>query len=230
MLRNSARLTKSQQGRDSSPFSSPNSNLHASPIAARRGSLEERRRPAANFNNAAPPGFADGIDDEDQEEEDQEEDDQEEESDEDDAGEQSPLLPIFSAAQLGTLTLTSSDSTKNTLLTLHPDALPVYNLTHTLRLLIVPRCETTLSWDQLRSPQVSQFLIKPIQQQVRSSHFSKGTLYALMANCLQFNKEVSMYPGNSGASKTRALVCELLAIKLLKEFSTRELVNNRLHG
>ena len=45
-----------------------------------------------------------------------------------------------------------------------------------------------------------------------------------MANCLQFNKEVAMYPGNSGASKTRALVCELLAIKLLKEFSTRELV------
>ena len=111
-----------------------------------------------------------------------------------------------------------------TFLTLYPDALPVYNLTHTLRLLIVPRCETTLSWDQLRSPQVSQFLIKPIQQQIRTSHFSKATLYALMANCLQFNKEVSMYPGNSGTSKTRALVCELLAIKLLKEFSTRELV------
>lgn len=33
-----------------------------------------------------------------------------------------------------------------------------------------------------------------------------------------------MNPGNSGASKTRALVCELLAIKLLKEYSTRELV------
>lgn len=35
-----------------------------------------------------------------------------------------------------------------------------------------------------------------------------------------------MNPGNSGASKTRALVCELLAIKLLKEFSTRELVGH----
>ena len=45
-----------------------------------------------------------------------------------------------------------------------------------------------------------------------------------MANCLQFNKEIQLYPGNSGASKTRALVCELLAIRLLKEFSTRELV------
>ena len=33
-----------------------------------------------------------------------------------------------------------------------------------------------------------------------------------------------MNPGNSGTSKTRALVSELLAIKLLKEFSTRELV------
>lgn len=101
----------------------------------------------------------------------------------------------------------------------------MYNLTHTIRILVVPRCETTLSWDQLRSPQVSQFLIKPVQQQIRASHFSRATLYALLANCLQFNKEVQMNPGNSGTSKTRALVCELLAIKLLKEFSTRELVS-----
>ncbi|KAL9075762.1 MAG: hypothetical protein Q9161_001514 [Pseudevernia consocians] len=203
MRPNSSRETNQQRGRQSSPFSSPNSNLHASPIAARRGSLEERRRPAANFHHGISPGPEERIDEEDQEDEDGEEEDQEEELDEDEAGELSPLLPIFSAA--------------------HLDALPVYNLTHTIRLLVVPRCETTLSWDQLRSPQVSQFLIKPIQQQIRNSHFSKATLYALLANCLQFNKEVSMYPGNSGTSKTRALVSELLAIKLLKEFSTREL-------
>jgi hypothetical protein len=46
-----------------------------------------------------------------------------------------------------------------------------------------------------------------------------------MANCLQFNKEISLNPGNSGTSKTRAMVCELLAIKLLKEYSTRELID-----
>lgn len=46
-----------------------------------------------------------------------------------------------------------------------------------------------------------------------------------MANCLQFNKEVHLNPGNSGANRTRALVCELLAIKLLKDFSTRELID-----
>lgn len=89
----------------------------------------------------------------------------------------------------------------------------------------MPRCETTLTWDQLRSPQVSQFLVKPIQQQIRTSHFSSATIYALLANGLQFKKEEQLYPGNSGSSRTRALVAELLAIRLLREFSTRELVS-----
>jgi hypothetical protein len=77
----------------------------------------------------------------------------------------------------------------------------------------------------LRSPQVSQFLVKPIQQQIRSEHFSRGTLYCLLANCLQFKKESEENPGNMGVSKTRALICELLAMRLLKEFSTRELID-----
>ncbi|EEH18559.2 hypothetical protein PABG_07619 [Paracoccidioides brasiliensis Pb03] len=125
--------------------------------------------------------------------------------DEHDGLEASPLLPIFSAS--------------------HLDSLPTYPLAHAIRVLITSRIETTLSWDQLRSPQVSQFLLKSIQQQIRQSHFSRATLYALMANCLQFKKEVNSSPGNSGTSNTRAMVCELLAIKLLKEYSTRELID-----
>jgi hypothetical protein len=46
-----------------------------------------------------------------------------------------------------------------------------------------------------------------------------------MANCLQFEKEGQANPGNAGNSRTRALVCELLAIKLLKEYNTRELID-----
>lgn len=64
-----------------------------------------------------------------------------------------------------------------------------------------------------------------MQQQIRTSHFSRATLYALMANCLQFKKESQANPGNAGNSLTRALVCELLAIKLLKEYNTRELID-----
>src|ERR1700712_2756451 len=105
------------------------------------------------------------------------------------------------------------------------DALPVYNLTHAIRLIVLPRTETTLTWEQLRSPQVSQFLVKPMQQQIRAQHFSRATLYALMANCLQFNKEGQRYAANTGISNTRSKVCELLALKMLKEYSTRELID-----
>ncbi|KAK3353021.1 hypothetical protein B0T25DRAFT_478976 [Lasiosphaeria hispida] len=107
----------------------------------------------------------------------------------------------------------------------HLDSLPIYSMTHAIRIIVQARTETTLTWDQLRSPQVSQFLVKPMQQQIRNQHFSRGTLYALMANCLQFQKEGQMYPGNAGTSSTRAKVCELLAIKLLKEYATRELID-----
>ncbi|KAL8861723.1 MAG: hypothetical protein Q9178_001924 [Gyalolechia marmorata] len=204
MLSSLSRFTgKDRQHGDRSPFSSPFSGRLSSPVAARRSSLEERRRPAAGFNHEVSFGPASPIDEGDEVVDEDVNNDEDEDEDEDGGGETSPLLPIFSAA--------------------HLDALPVYNLTHAIRLLIVPRCETTLSWDQLRSPQVSQFLVKPIQQQIRTSHFSSATIYALLANCLQFKKEEQLYPGNSGSSKTRALVAELLAIRLLREFSTREL-------
>ncbi|KAL1901871.1 hypothetical protein Sste5346_001575 [Sporothrix stenoceras] len=117
----------------------------------------------------------------------------------------SQLLPLFSAS--------------------HLDALPVYSIVHAMRIIVQARTETTLTWEQLRSPQVSQFLVKPMQQQIRAQHFSRATLYALMANCLQFAKEAQFYPGNAGTSNTRAKVCELLAIKLLKEYTTRELID-----
>lgn len=64
-----------------------------------------------------------------------------------------------------------------------------------------------------------------MQQQIRTQHFSRSTLYALMANCLQFTKEAQLYAANAGISNTRAQVCELLALKLLKEYSTRELID-----
>lgn len=120
-------------------------------------------------------------------------------------GEHTPLLPIFSAA--------------------HLDRLPLYNITHAIRLLIVQRCETTLSWDQLRSPQVSQFLVKPIQVQIRANHFNRATLCALAANGLQFHKECQVTPGNVGVLRTRALMSELLAMRLIKEFTVRELID-----
>ncbi|PGH16476.1 hypothetical protein AJ80_05160 [Polytolypa hystricis UAMH7299] len=184
------------------PRLSGNSNLFSSPFTAQEGSpaplnpLRVRARaPDTEYEQRDP---LDPLTEDEEPPEDGI-------ADEDEVEEISPLLPIFSAP--------------------HLDSLPTYHLTHTIRMLVAARCETTLTWEQLRSPQVSQFLLKPIQQEIHTAHFSRATLYALMANCLQFIKEVDLNPGNSGTSKTRAMVCELLAIKLLKEYTTRELID-----
>lgn len=137
-----------------------------------------------------------------------------------------PVLPLFSASHLG-----KPDAQVQHIigmapnLTLSIDSLPIYSITHAIRIIVCARTETTLTWEQLRSPQISQFLVKPMQRQIRTQQFSRATLYALMANCLQFNKEGQLYAANAGTSNTRAKVCELLALKMLKEYTTRELID-----
>ncbi|KAK0641606.1 hypothetical protein B0T16DRAFT_449019 [Cercophora newfieldiana] len=156
-------------------------------------------------NNPADFTEADDDDDEEESNDERQHGARPGEEDEDGLANSVGVLPLFAAG--------------------HLDLLPIYSMTHAIRIIVQARTETTLSWDQLRSPQVSQFLVKPMQQQIRAQHFSRGTLYALMANCLQFEKEGQLYPGNAGTSSTRAKVCELLAIKLLKEYTTRELID-----
>ncbi|KAH6663014.1 hypothetical protein B0J14DRAFT_495308 [Halenospora varia] len=190
-----------QRVQEHSPFSSPYPGPDTeSPSYARQE--RQVRHATADWTETEAE---DDITEDEEEDVGQEEDIEGEEESDEDGDEDTPLLPIFSAA--------------------HLDALPVYSLTHAIRLIVLPKTETTLTWDQLRSPQVSQFLVKPMQQQIRTSHFSRATLYALMANCLQFQKESQANPGNAGNSRTRAMVCELLAIKLLKEYNTRELID-----
>ncbi|KAL2827534.1 hypothetical protein BDW59DRAFT_55516 [Aspergillus cavernicola] len=162
------------------------------------------RKAHGNQNNGYDELREDQNDNEDEEDESHNDEDADGE-DEDAPIESTPLLPIFSAP--------------------HLDILPIYDLTHAIRSLIISRCETTLTWDQLRSPQISQFLVKPIQQKIKALHFSRATLFALMTNCLQFDREVHLNPGNSGTNHTRAMVSELLAIKLLRDYTTRELID-----
>lgn len=103
---------KDRQHGDRSPFSSPYSVVNSTPIVARRSLLEERRRPAADFDRDLTPAPASRIDEEDEDGEEviehdgkSEEEEDNDNDDEDGAEETSPLLPIFSAAHLGELAL-----------------------------------------------------------------------------------------------------------------------------
>ncbi|OAP62919.1 hypothetical protein AYL99_02146 [Fonsecaea erecta] len=213
------RAPRSQRRRDRSPFSSTYTRTTRSPENSRNPTRRGWRRSPETDRDLFSRGYhhedtEDHGDDSEDEEDEEDEEEQptenaegvvDEDEDEDGPDDSAPLLPIFSAARL--------------------DAIPVFALTHAVRLLVSSRCDTVLTWEQLRAPQVSQFLVKPIEQEIRSHHLNAATQYALMANCLQYSKEAAMSSGNSGTNQTRAMVCELVAIKLLKDFSTRELID-----
>jgi hypothetical protein len=219
-----------------------------------RRPLAARHRVSSAMNLGASPSFiprhatadfTEGDDDDDEEEhsnmdrnpfdeshvQDQDQNEADEDADadgrldEDGHGRSLPVLPLFSATHLGMCALVPSRRQCTKWFDLRADSLPVYSITHAIRIIVCARTETTLTWDQLRSPQISQFLVKPMQRQIRTHHFTRSTLYALMANCLQFTKEGQIYAANAGISDTRSKVCELLALKLLKEYTTRELID-----
>ncbi|KAL6244205.1 hypothetical protein RBB50_009075 [Rhinocladiella similis] len=212
------RPARSRQPRSRSPFSSSYAPTVRSPDTSRistyrtRTQSEERRRRSLAQDDEHISDIEEEADDDDDDNEDEDpfeevedEDHMSDGFDEDEAADTAPLLPIFSAA--------------------HLDAIPVFSLTHAIRTLVTSRCDTVLSWEQLRSPQVSQFLLKPVEQEIRKNHLNAATHYALMANCLQYGKEAAVFPDNSGTNKTRGMVCELLAIRLLKDYSTRDLID-----
>lgn len=89
--------------RDHSPFSSPFTSA-SSPVATRRGETSERRRPAARYDDELSEDEEYDEDDVDEAMEGEYEETPEdfEEEDEDGLEETTPLLPIFSAAHLGT--------------------------------------------------------------------------------------------------------------------------------
>ncbi|KEF52968.1 uncharacterized protein A1O9_10875 [Exophiala aquamarina CBS 119918] len=216
MLPSFLRPARSRQRRDRSPFSSSYAPTVRSPDVSRNNTQRVRRRSSGRDHDNviteeededAESEVLDNEDDEDEDAEDEIEDEDEErsESDEDGPDDNTPLLPMFSPARL--------------------DSIPVFTLTHALRTLVTSKCDTVLTWEQLRSPQISQFLLKPIEQDIRNQHFNPATEYALMANCLQYTKEGAISSGNSGANKTRAMICELLCIKLLRDHSSRELID-----
>ena len=95
----------------------PRVNITLSPVAGRRSSLEERRRPAARFKRGRSASQKKGLLQDSSEEENPAEDVLEDEEDEDgdDRGELSPLLPIFSAEHLGWCLIGRSSSLKERL-------------------------------------------------------------------------------------------------------------------
>ena len=123
------------------------------------------------------------------------------------------------------------------------DEVPVYPLVLAVREDIISSIDTTCTYEQLKSPQTHQyclpcflplhqtvghadgrrFLVRPVLGRMKA-HKSYAIVYALLANAGQFQQEAEQRAAYSGVSATRASLCELLATKILKDFTPRELV------
>lgn len=112
--------------------------------------------------------------------------------------EAAPLLPVLAASPL--------------------DAIPIYSLVLDTYDLVATRVDLTLKYDQLKSPQVNSFLVRPLVAEMKTN-LSLGTIYALMANILQFSKESELDVAMAGVMTTRSMVCGIVAMKLLKEYN-----------
>lgn len=117
------------------------SNVFSSLRSSRRETGDEddhSREPYSRMRHATAD-FTEADDDEESNEESNHEEDEDDDEDDDRRRDSGTVLPLFSES--------------------HLDALPVYSITHAIRIIVQTRTETALTWEQLRSPQVSQFLV-----------------------------------------------------------------------
>ncbi|KAG4302311.1 hypothetical protein PCK1_001583 [Pneumocystis canis] len=96
------------------------------------------------------------------------------------------------------------------------DQIPVYNLVHDVREDIFTSVNSKTDHFQLRGPQIDSLLVGPILKKCK-----KKKSYGIV----QFIKEASENPLMTSVNTTCAVVCELVAIKILKYFEAQELID-----
>uniref|UniRef100_V5ETU9 Receptor-activated Ca2+-permeable cation channel n=1 Tax=Kalmanozyma brasiliensis (strain GHG001) TaxID=1365824 RepID=V5ETU9_KALBG len=94
----------------------------------------------------------------------------------------------------------------------------VFHLIHEIRSDLRKTIDTHLSWDELNSVDLNFSLVRPLS--IKYSNFrSIAILYCLMLNRIYFQREATRDLAFQSINTTRAALCELLAMKLLRTFS-----------
>ncbi|QSL66709.1 hypothetical protein MERGE_001093 [Pneumocystis wakefieldiae] len=108
--------------------------------------------------------------------------------------------------------------------TLDLDQIPVYNLVHSVREDVFSSVDSKTDHFQLRGPEINSLLVRPILEKCKRKK-SRAIVYALLVNQVQFIKEASENAIMTSINTTCAVVCELVAIKILKCFKSEELID-----
>ncbi|PWN53876.1 hypothetical protein IE53DRAFT_90894 [Violaceomyces palustris] len=99
------------------------------------------------------------------------------------------------------------------------DKQDVFHLIHIIRKDIRCTIDTHLTWEELTSVDLNFSIVRPLALKY-SNYRSLAILYCLLLNRIHFQREASRDLAFQSVNTTRAALCELLSIKLLRTFSS----------
>ncbi|KAG0038911.1 hypothetical protein BGZ82_010395 [Podila clonocystis] len=102
---------------------------------------------------------------------------------------------------------------------------PVTELVREARYAIINALDTSLTRDELGSPEIYLALLLPIVRKYREERKETAAVYGFLLNRWQFLKDAESDLANARLNETRAHACEIVATKVLKAFSMRQLID-----
>ena len=94
--------------------------------------------------------------------------------------------------------------------------LPVYTTIHRIRREVIDSLEDPYSLDQLRAPRINASVVRPLANRLYDLN-DVSVVYCLLVNKLQFLREQT-FVAHQTITTTRAMMCELLAQKIMRRF------------
>lgn len=95
-------------------------------------------------------------------------------------------------------------------------SLPIYTTIHRVRREVTASLDDPYSLEQLRAPRITASVVRPLMNRLWAIR-DASLVYCLLVNKLQFLREQS-FKGHQTIYTTRALLCELVALKVLRRF------------
>lgn len=106
------------------------------------------------------------------------------------------------------------------------DSIPLQPMAQEVGELVNLMIEVPFKYEQLRSPQLYSMLVRPVVDRVKRDYLNGAIFYCLMANRIRFQSQKDSDLANNKLWITRAMVCEVMAIKLISEFEPDQLAQN----
>ncbi|TVY44990.1 Calcium channel [Lachnellula subtilissima] len=95
--------------------------------------------------------------------------------------------------------------------------LPVYTTIHRIRRDVIAAIDDPYSIEQLRDPRMNLLVVRPLVDKLYELN-DISMVYCLLVNRVQFQREQASQAHHQSVRATRALLCELLANRILRRF------------